>query len=500
MKVIETDKVSPSKIKTRTEREWIYNGLDCCVTAEVLEVLLGQLDPCTSKTYEFSKSLQGPVLDMRLRGVLVDQARKGDVIEQYFQALDQLERNLYKIVSEGVGFWGFNWRSNPDLQELFYDRLGIPVIRKQGKPTVNRDALEKLEAYTIAQPVTMHIRALREIKKKIDFLKTGIDPDGRMRTSYNIAGTETGRFASTFSEFGTGTNLQNVEMLLRSVLIADPKMKMGYFDAAQGESRTVGAIEWNLFHDGRYLDACESDDLHTTVAKLCWPELPWTGDSEMDQAIAEEPFYRHYTRRFMCKKIGHGTNYAGQPRTLASQAKVDIGVIKTFQPIYFKAFPAHQLWHEWVRFTLQTMGQLTTLTGRRRFFFGRRDSDDTLREAIAYDPQGSLSDIVNTGMLNLWLHGNCELLLQNHDAVIVQFPEHLEDVIVPKIIEQLRTPIQLKHGRTLTIPFKAHTGWNFSEYDGGINPDGLKEYKPGDKRRRTPQVGLLDRVVRRLHR
>lgn len=494
MKIIETDKVSPAKL-SHMEKEWCYNGLDCCITAEVLDCLLPQLDNQTGSTYQFSRSLQGPVLEMRLRGILVDATRKAQVIDTYYDQLEILETNLERIVREGIGFYGFNWRSKPDLRRLFYDELGIPIIRKAGRPTVNRDALERMQVYTAARMFVAHLILMNDIGKKISVLKTEIDPDGRMRTSYNIAGTTTGRFSSSFSEFGTGGNLQNIEDLLRSIFIADPGMKLAYLDAEQGESRVVGAIEWNLFHDGRYLDTCESGDLHTAVAKLCWPNLAWTGDLETDQALAEQPYYRHYSRRFMCKKIGHGTNYAGKPRTLSAQAQVEISVIEEFQPKYFRAFPAHLQWHAAVERTLRSEGVLTSLTGRRRHFFGRRDSAETLREAIANDPQGSLADIVNGGMLQVWQDRYCELLLQNHDAIVVQYRESEEDIIIPKILLGLRRPVKLKHGRELVIPYGVRTGWNWGEHSEG-NPDGLKKYKPGDERVRTPQVSILDRKFR----
>jgi DNA polymerase I-like protein with 3'-5' exonuclease and polymerase domains len=319
-----------------------------------------------------------------------------------------------------------------------------------------------------------------------------------MRTSYNIAGTTTGRFSSSFSEFGTGGNLQNIEEGLRSMFIADSGMKLGNFDAEQGESRVVGAIEWNLFKRGNYLDACESGDLHTTVARICWPELHWTGDLDNDRELAEEQYYRHYSRRFMCKKLGHGSNYGGRPQTLATQTKTDLQIIVEFQSKYFKAFPAHQTWHAWVEEQIRAHGKLISLTGRERHFFGRRDADDVIREAIAYDPQGSLSDIVNQGMLNVYRADDCQLLLQNHDSILVQYPEKKEDEIIPRILQQLRHAIPLKHGRTLVIPYGCKTGWNWGEHS-ETNPDGLKGYKSGDKRRRTPSVPFLDRKFRRAY-
>src|SRR5712692_6035329 len=102
MKIIQTHKMSTTKLKPH-EREWVYNGLDCCVTAEVLRVLKPQLDNHTTATYAFSHELQGPVLEMRLRGVRIDSERKSEVLESYFDTLSTLEIRLERIVREGVG-------------------------------------------------------------------------------------------------------------------------------------------------------------------------------------------------------------------------------------------------------------------------------------------------------------------------------------------------------------------------------------------------------------
>lgn len=493
MKIIDTSLSNPTAL-TPMEREWVYNGLDCCITSEVLDVLLPQLDDNTQRTYDFSRRLQGPALEMRLRGVLVDQARKAEVIDDYFDKIDRLESQLEKIVLDGVGLSTFNWRSPKDVAALFYDVLGIPPPR--GKRTANRNALEKMDEYLVARQIVRHMTTMRDLQKKIDMLKTEIDPDGRIRTSYNIAGTSTGRFSSSFSEFGTGGNLQNVEESLRSVFISDAGYKFAKFDAKSGESFIVGAIEWNLFHDGRYLDACESGDPHTATARICWPKLPWTGSLKHDKAVAEQPYYRHYSYRFMCKKLGHGSNYGGKAETLSTQAKLPITVVTDFQPKYFRAFPAHLQWQAWVDNQIRRTGTLISLTGRKRQFWGRRNDDSTLREAIAYDPQCSLADIVNTAMLAIFHARDATLSMHDHDALTVQYPEEQEDEIIPKLLKQLQVPIQLKHGRTLLIPFDCKTGFNRGEYDPEINPMGLKEYVPGDTRRRPKSVDILDRPLK----
>jgi DNA polymerase I-like protein with 3'-5' exonuclease and polymerase domains len=198
----------------------------------------------------------------------------------------------------------------------------------------------------------------------------------------------------------------------------------------------------------------------------------------------------------MCKKLGHGSNYGGKAQTLSEQTQLPIGVVQDFQPKYFLAFPAHLQWHAYVDNTLRKSGTLVSLTGRKRQFWGRRNDDSTLREAIAYDPQCSLADIVNSCMLTIWRSRDATLLFHDHDALTVQYPEDREDEIVPKLLQQLRHPIPLKHNRTLLIPFDCKTGWNKSDYDSKKNPMGLKDYAPNDKRVRPKPTHILDRTTR----
>ena len=494
MKIINTSTVKPSDL-SKWEADQVYNGLDCVITAEVLDALLPQLDDHTAATYAFSKALQGPALEMRLRGVLVDQSRKATVIDDYFTKIEHLNANLERIVFEGVGLPHFNWRSPADLKELFYNRLAIPEIKRGGRATVNRDALEKMEQYLIARQIVRHITTMRDLGKKISVLKTAIDPDGRIRTSYNIAGTSTGRFSSSLSEFGTGGNLQNIEEALRSMFIADPGMKWGKFDAAQIQSRIVGAAEWNILGDGTYLDTCESGDLHTGVAIMTWPELGWTGKPKIDREIADQLLYRHHTYRDACKVLGHGTNFDGMPATLSTQTRIPIRTVEDFQRKYHRAFPAHRAWRDWTDETLRAVGTYISIDGRKRQFWGRRNDPNIVREALAYEGQAAEAHIVNNGMLNIWHARDAVMIMHEHDGLVVGYPEEREDEVIPKIFKQLHHPVQLKNDRTLIIPYDCAVGWNRGAYSKD-NVDGLKKYTGHDERRRSPKVGILDRSLR----
>lgn len=487
VKIIATAPLRPGEPASYVEREWVYCGLDCCLTLEIFDVIAPQLTNITRSTYQFRLDLQAPVLDMSMRGIRLDSSKKADVLKDYAQLAVSVGDQLQRILSEGFGVVNLNWRSPTQLKDFFYTFLRLPEVKKRNSsgafaPSVDRDALEHLATYWIAQPVVSRILLLRDIAKKVAVLETETDGDGRLRTSYNIAGTDTGRFSSSLSEFGSGGNLQNVEKKLRSVFVPDPGMKFCEIDLEQAESRAVGAIIWNLFHDGTYLDACESGDLHTQVCRLAWPNLPWTGDPKHDKDLAERPFYRQHSYRFMSKKLGHGSNYCGTPRTLANQAKIETPVTREFQTRYFSAFPAIPRWHRWTAQELISTGQITSLLGMQRDFWDRRDDPSTIRKAVAFNPQSTVGQLLNMGLLALWRANICQLLLQIHDAVLFQFPEHLEDSIVPQAIKLLEIPIELNHGRTLVIPAEAKTGWNWAPR-AADNPDGLAT--PDSTRRRT---------------
>lgn len=495
MRIFDTTTMDP---KGETEKLWVYNGLDCCLTVEIFNVISQGLDNMTRGTYEFSKALQAPILEMNMRGVLIDEVKRHELADAYRKELVVLEDHLNRIVCEGLGWFKFNWRSNPDLIRLFYQQMNIAPIKKRNTkgemvPTVNREALEKLRNYFYAQPVINHILGMRDLGKRLGVLETEIDPDGRIRTSYNIAGTTTGRLSSSMSDFGTGTNLQNIEQRLRRIFIADPGLKFANIDLKSGDSFGVGMILAERFGDSRYLDACESGDIHTSVAMLAWKDQKWSADMKENKRIAETIMgYRDLSLRDLSKKLGHGTNYYGKPPTMARHTKLPIGVIQDFQHRYFASFPL-ELWHLDVAAKLLTQGYLVTLLGRKRWFMGRRNDDATLREAIAYEPQSLTSDTINGGMLEVWRQNQCQLLLQVHDSILVQYPEELENDILPRILKAVERPIQLSNGRVVTIPAEAKVGWNWANKSPD-NPEGLMELKgQKDVRKRGPLSTILDR-------
>jgi DNA polymerase-1 len=473
----------------------IYNGLDCLITHEVLGALrIARPEPST--IYSFERALQAPVLEMMLRGFLIDEYERRKGMEMLTLRIAHLQKNLDRLA---YAVWDkpLNPRSPKQLLSFFYGTLCLPEVYKFDKGvkklSTDREALEKLDAYYLARPFISHILAIRDASKRLSVLETEIDPDGRMRTSYNIAGTETGRFSSSANAFGTGTNLQNITAELRKMFIADPGWKLCGIDLEQAESREVGWLSGTLFNSWEYLDACYAGDLHTFVCKMAWPQLPWPGDAKGDRALADEPFYRHLSRRDLAKKLGHGSNYYGAPPTMARHAKIPVKIAEEFQAAYFTKFPGIPAWHKWVARQLQTTHRITTVFGRERDFFGRAWDDATLREAIAFSPQSATADRMNLIMLRLWRHlgSRIRLLAQVHDAVYFLFHESDNEA---EVIEKALAlyDIEITHeGRKLIVPGEAKTGWNWGNFDPTKNPDGLKKFKNQDTRIRTPILSQL---------
>jgi DNA polymerase I-like protein with 3'-5' exonuclease and polymerase domains len=517
VRIVHTEDLRPGDIHTPDHTSWIYNGLDCCVTAEVYGALIPQLDEVSRPIYARERALQGPVLDMNMAGLLVDQFELTRFRIEMGEKLDALELATNRLIREGYGT-SFEWNSPAQLKWFLYDCLRLPPQYKRnthGKmsQTVDRGALEKLSQHLIALPLLSHILLMRDLKKKLSNLNSEISPDGIFRCSFNIAGTNTGRLSSSSSDFGDGSNQQNIDRLLRRVYVARRGRKFANLDLGQADSRNVGALCWNRFREshgegfaGAYLDACESGDLHTAVTRMSRPHLEWPVDPGAWKKFADEPqaHLRGKSYRDTSKNWGHGSNYLLTPAEAAKKIPgATPKMAEEFRASYYTAFPCIPEWHKAVARDLRTNGHLITLGGFRRYFFDRLDAAETLRAGVAFEGQGSTADEIIAGMLALWSGGSrwpgFQLLNQTHDSVMFEYDPICESEIIPWALRTLEIPIKLAGGRTLVVPSDAKIGWNWGDYNDKLNDkdgkprrlnlDGLKAWDPrrGDTRTRTKE-------------
>lgn len=486
----------------------IYCGLDCCLTLEVFEEIRSAY-AVPEQIYSFERALQAPYLEIMQRGFAVDQVARAFATEELTKHSAELQRRL-NILANAVWDRELNPRSPKQLQQFFYDHMRLPEVwinqKGQRKLSTNREALEKLYNHSIyARPIVNLILAIRETEKQLQVFSTEIDPDGRFRTSYNIAGTETGRPSSSENAFGTGGNAQNITPPLRYIFVADPGWKLCVIDLEQVEARDVGFFCGCLFGDWKFLDACESGDLHTNNSKLIWPELPWTGDPKRDKELAGQPFYRDFSYRDMAKRGGHLSNYSGTAYTASRALKVPLPIMEEFQARYIRgraanpskglpaiapAYPSIARYWEWIGEQLQRNALLVTPFGRQRHFFGRPNDDTTLREAIAFLPQSTTADRMNLGLWRVWQKmPQIQLLGQTYDSITFQYRESDdESAIIAEALELIKVELFAPSGRKYVVPGEAKIGWNWGNYT--TEDDRAKALKRGARVPRLNLAGL----------
>jgi DNA polymerase-1 len=479
------------------------------ITFEVFEALSKK--NAGAFPYDMARTMQAPAYTLMTRGVKIDMNARAETVHDLRKEKDRYESIFSRLTLEGLDY-AINYRSPIQLQKLFYDLLGLPVIKiydkltKDHKVSTNRATLEKLTKHPSAKPFCDLILAMRDNDKKIQVLETGLD-NGRMHCSYQVAGPMTGRWASNTSVFGSGTNLQNISDKMRRVFIPDDGLKFAQFDLAQAESRVVAHLSLPFGH--AYLDACNSGDLHTTVTKLVWPALPW--GSAPDKEIAKRVFYRDFTYRDMSKRGGHASNYVGTPATISMHLKIPKTQAQDFHDDYFRAFPELRKWHNAVRVSLSTTRSISTPLGRVCAFTGRPWDSDTIKSAVAYAPQSTIGDILNLGFLKVWrmfdkIHSPdnpLELLTQVHDSILIQYHPRDESWLLPAVAEALTVPVDI-NGKECIIGVDIQTGWNWGKYiekkdsAGNVvveNVHGLKDYKGYDEREPPKKTSILDRRV-----
>lgn len=488
-KIVDTSLPLPTDDWTLSQ---VYNGLDCAVTREVLPVVQDLSFPEADLIYDFERAMMAPAIEASLRGIKIDLTQRDEMISEVEGRLAKVRSWLGRLGDLALGE-PLKAQSPLQMSRLFYNLMKIKPITSKGRITCDRKALEKINStYYYARPFVAAILSYRDLNKTLSVLKSGVDSDGRMRFTLNPAGTETGRMSSNKSVFGGGLNSQNITDRLRRIFISDTGMKLAYPDLEQAESRLVGLLCGLHLNDWHYLDVVEQGDVHTYVCKMIWPKLPWTGDRKHDKAVANDTkVYREFSYRYLAKRAGHLSNYMGTAATMASSLHIERSLAAAFQAKYFELFPALPRWHRWVAEQLQTKGFLITPFGRKRFFFGRRNSDETLREAIAFVPQSAgTGDYLNLGLWRIWrrLWPAVEVLTQVHDAVLIQYREEVEAEVIPKVQEYLKVDLNF-NGRNFFIPSEVLVGWNWSHFNPKEpleNPWGIKAW-PDDRRGGPPQ-------------
>lgn len=332
------------------------------------------------------------------------------------------------------------YRSNAQIQDLLYRQMRVPPVlhRKTRRPTLDDDALGVVRKREPGLgPLVDRLLEYRSLGVlRSTFLGECIDPDGRVRCSYNVAGTENFRFSSSKNAFGTGMNLQNIpreKASLRRMFVPSPGYVLVDADLAGADAQVVA---WEADDADLKARFRAGADLHTENAKDIFGACAGKGDSRRQQA----------------KNGVHAVNYGAQARTLAATLGITIREAESFMARWFGAHPGIVAWHNRVRGQLHATRMVRNKFGFRRLFFDRLDS--VFNEALAWVPASTVAHVTNLGLLALNAKfPYLELLMQVHDSLVFQIPHaHVPDL--PAIQAALEIPIPYPDPLTIPVGIK----------------------------------------------
>ena len=436
---------------------WNYNCIDAVRTWEIAETLPAVVDSLGLKEQAlFQHRMWWHAFDAMNRGVRMDPSDKKSLSTKLLLETTEREQWLHSILEQPI-----NVKSPKQMKELFYDDLRQkPVIdRKTGKPTTNEEALLKIaRREPLLRPVIRRILEIRSLGVfRSTFVEGRLDVDGRMRCSYNVAGTETFRFSSSENAFGSGMNLQNVPKggelddgndalvlpNVRSLFLPDPGYELFDMDLSSADLRVV---VWEADEPEMKAMLAAGLDPYTEIAKEFYNDPTITKSDR---------------RRQTFKSFAHGTNYLGTARGLATRLGLSVHEAERTQHWYFGRFRHIKSWQDALRQQLAAKRFVRNAFGYRRYYFDRVEGT-LYNQAAAWIPQSTVALLIN----RIWdriatAEPYIQILLQVHDSLVGQYPISQRGYCRERLRELSR--VAVPYADPLVIP----TGFKFSDKSWG---------------------------------
>ena len=392
-----------------------------------------------------------------------------------------------------LGF-GINVDSPKQMKELLYDELNFPPQykkergRRTDKPST--DALALLTLYTKTKDRRLYdILRLRQKVDQQSALKLRCDDDGRMRCSYSVVGTDTGRVSSYATAHGTGGNMQNRTKKQRHFWRADSGYWYAACDLVGADGYTVAARSASLGDRTMLDDYAAGAKPKNIVALMFLHGATVSGLTRAElNAMAKAELEPDGWLVFATKVGQHGGSYLMGENTV-SDTILKLSFKFGNEPIYVEPhicgkllklflgrYPGIGMWHRDCNRRLVETGVCECASGHTRRFYGRRNDQNTLRAYLAEEPQQNTTYLTNMAALALWndpenrnADGSLimEPLHQVHDALNVQFPKDRLDWARVKLRQYFNNPITIGT-ETLTIPFEGTFGPSWGEVEGDI--------------------------------
>ena len=409
--------------KDKIDRHLLYNAKDSAIDFEIYEKQLEELkkEKLDDFYFNFEHKLHKLYLKIDMKGMRILPSIRQDLKTEYDFRVELKEKEFFERV-------GYELNVNSPKQVLNYivNDLKVNCLGTDEKQ------LTALFNNRIKKPrerdILMRILELRKLKKALStYVEAEPDWDGRMKTSYRIIGTETGRTSTSVLKppvrhkrcglaFQTITKHGDIGSDIRKMFIPDTGKIFMQIDLSQAEARVVT----HLADDIETLRMFDTIDIHKKTAS-------WIFGKDMSAITKDE--------RFIGKSSRHGGNYGLQKRTFAQDTnmkakKYGINLVISewrageILEIFHKHTPSIKgVFQRGIIEELRRTRRLISPNGRKRTFYERLN-DDLYREGFAQIPQSTVTDHTKECALIIdEEYPEVDILLESHDALFMQVPE-----------------------------------------------------------------------------
>ena len=423
-----------------------YSAEDADITLQLHRSLWPQIQsvPALERLYqEIEQPLVPILLNIEHHGVLIDRG----LLEAQSRSIAAQLGELRALAQTQAGV-AFNIESPKQLQQVLFEKLQLPVLRKTptGQPSTAEDVLEELAASFELPRTVLDYRTLAKLKSTYtDKLPQQINArTGRVHTSYHQAVAQTGRLSSS------DPNLQNIPIRrtegrrIRQAFIAAPGYVLMAADYSQIELRIMA----HLSDDAGLLAAFAADlDVHCATAAEVF-------DVAVDAVSPDQ--------RRLAKTINFGLIYGMSPFGLARQLGIDRGAAQKYVDLYFARYPGVKRFMDDTRVQARENGFVETVYGRRLYLPDIRASNQQLRQAaersaINAPMQGTAADIIKRAMIGVdaWCRSTdtgARVIMQVHDELVLEVRKDASEKVAEAVSEQMAGAAELK------VPLRIHIG------------------------------------------
>jgi DNA polymerase-1 len=422
-----------------------YAAMDAIAVVRLLPGLQSELkvNAAVKLFDEIEMPLVPVIAGMEMTGIAVDINFLNKMSSEIQSRLYELQNSVFEYTEEQ-----FNLNSTQQLSNALFNKLKLmpPDGTRRtasGNYSTSAEVLESLRGNHPVVDLILEYRELSKLKSTyLDALPAQVNPrTGRIHTSYNQAGSVTGRIASS------DPNLQNIPIRselgrqVRQAFIAADGYSLLSVDYSQVELR----IAAHMSQDQAMLAAFRADqDIHAATAAAILGKT-------LDQVTKDE--------RQHAKVINFGLLYGMSPYGLTRTSDLTLAEAEDFVEAYFKQFPGVKGYLDNMRRLAAKQGYVETLLGRRRYFPGLKSGGNQVmrareeREAINAPIQGTAADIMKLAMIRVAsslkendLKGH--MLLQVHDELVLECPQN-ELKKTAKIVRSM-----MENAYNLAIPLK----------------------------------------------